>query len=190
MTTLTTVHPTGAPETTALFGLMAEFAEPEQVVAATAQAYKAGYRRMDAYAPYAVEGLAEAMGFTRNRVPLCVLCGGLTGAATAIVMMWFSGTIHYPINVGGRPLFPWPSFVPITFELTILLGSFSAVLSMLGLNGLPLPYHPVFNVDRFSLASRDRFFLCIQTDDPKYDRDETWRFLESLGAYEVSEVPV
>jgi hypothetical protein len=188
MTTLTTTTTTTI-EAPPIFGLMAEFDEPDQAVAAAQQAHDAGYRRLDAYSPYPVEGLAEALGFTRNRVPLVVLCGGLTGGLTAVLMMWFSGSIHYPINVGGRPLFAWPSFVPITFELTILLGSFAAVIGMLALNGLPLPYHPVFNVPRFASATRDRFFLCIQADDPMYDRLETWRFLESLGAKEVSEVP-
>lgn len=187
MTTLTTTTTTktAAPP---IFGLMAEYTEPEDVIAAAQRAYDAGYRKLDAYAPYPVEGLAEAIGFTKNRVAPIVLTGGLSGAALAVGMIWFSATIHYPINVGARPLFSWPSFVPITFELTILLGSFAAVVGMLVLNGLPMPYHPVFNVPSFAQASRDRFFLCIQSDDPKFDLEETRRFLESSKPVEVSEV--
>ena len=124
---------------------------------------------MDGYSPMPVEGLAEAIGFTHNRIPLLVLIGGLTGAATAFAMMCFSAVINYPINVGGRGLNSWPAFVPITFELTILFGSFAAVFGMLGLNGLPMPYHPVFNSPGFAKASRSRFFLCIEARDPKFD---------------------
>lgn len=172
-----------------LYGLLAEFTTPEDVVAAAKRAYEEGYRKLDAYSPYPVEDLAESIGFTRNRMPTIVLIGGLTGAATALGMMYFSAVIHYPINVGGRPLASWPSFVPITFELTVLFASLSAVLGMLGLNGLPKPYNPLFNVPGFALASRDRFFLCIQADDPRFDREGTKLFLEGLGPKTIDEVP-
>jgi len=172
-----------------IFGLMAEFTTPEAVVEAAQHAYAEGYRRMDAYTPYPVEGLAEAIGFTRNRMPLIVLIGGLIGGLGAYFMMWFSATIHYPINVGGRPLHSWPAFIPVTFELTVLGATLAAVLGMLGLNGLPMPHHPVFNVPDFALASRNRFFLCIQSDDPKFDPARTREFLERLLPKVVSEVP-
>jgi hypothetical protein len=174
---------------TPIYGLLAEYTEPDDLVAAAHRAYEAGYRKMDAYTPLPVEGLAEAIGFTRNRLPLVVLIGGLLGGFTAFGMMYFSAVINYPINVGGRPLLSWPAFVPITFELTVLGASAFAVFGMLGLNGLPMPYHPVFNVPGFALASRNRFFLCIEASDPKFDRLATRQFLESLGPKLVSEVP-
>jgi len=173
---------------TPIYGLMAEYTDPEALLEAARHAYERGYRRMDAYTPLPIHGLAEAMGFTHNRMALLVLIGGLTGGATAVLMMWYSAVINYPLNIGGKPLFSWPAFVPITFELVILFSAFSAVLGMLGLNGLPMPYHPVFNVPSFEMASRNHFFLCIQADDPLFDRDETRRFLESLGPKDVSEV--
>jgi hypothetical protein len=171
-----------------IYGLMAEYVDPAKLVEAARRAYAEGYRKMDGYSPMPVEGLAEAMGFTHNRMPLLVLLGGLTGAATAFTMMYFSAVINYPLNVGGRGLNSWPAFVPITFELTILFGSFAAVFGMLGLNGLPMPYHPVFNSVDFAKASRSRFFLCIESRDPKFDPVETRRFLEGLGPRRVVEV--
>jgi hypothetical protein len=174
---------------TPIYGLLAEFTDPDDLLAAVRRAREEGYRRMDAYTPLPVEGLAEAIGFTHNRLPWVVLVGGILGAATAYGMMYFSAVINYPINVGGRPLHSWPAFIPITFELTVLGASLFAVFGMLGLNGLPMPYHPVFNVPGFALASRNRFFLCIQADDPKFDRVATRQFLESLGPKQVSEVP-
>jgi hypothetical protein len=172
-----------------IYGLLAEFTQPEPLVDAAHRAYTEGYRKLDAYSPYPIEGLAEAIGFTHNRMPVIVLIGAICGGLLALAMQWFSAVIHYPLNVGGRPLFSWPAFVPITFELTILLGAFSAVIGMLGLNGLPMPYHPLFHVPSFAMASRNRFFLCIQADDPKFDPVETRRFLEGLGARHVCEVP-
>ncbi len=171
-----------------IYGLLAEYVDPQKLVAAAERAYSEGYRKMDAYSPLPVEGLAEAMGFTYNRMPLLVLIGGLTGTATAFAMMYFSAVINYPINVGGRGLNSWPAFVPIMFELTILFGAFAAVFGMLGLNGLPMPYHPVFNAPDFAKASRSRFFLCIESRDPKFDVVATRRFLESLGPRRVVEV--
>ncbi|HXM79773.1 MAG TPA: DUF3341 domain-containing protein, partial [Thermoanaerobaculia bacterium] len=132
--------------------------------------------------------LTEALGIHTTRLPLLVLAGAVLGCATALGLQWFSATIHYPLNVGGRPLASWPMFIPITFELTVLFAALFAVLGMLGMNGLPQPYHPVFNAPRFALASRDRFFLCIESRDPKFDLDKTTRFLTNVGATVVSEV--
>lgn len=175
-------------DTAPIYGLMAEYTTPEALVDAAQRAYAEGYRKMDAYSPLPVEGLAEAMGFSHNRLPLLVLIGGLAGAATAVAMMYFSAVINYPLNIGGRPLASWPAFVPITFELTILFASFAAVFGMLGLNGLPMPYHPVFNAPGFAMASRNRFFLCIEARDPKFDLASTRQFLEGLAPKAVVEV--
>jgi hypothetical protein len=174
---------------TPYYGLMAEFLTPEAVLDAARRSHAEGYRYMEAYSPMPVDGLAEALGFERNRIALVVLIGGLLGAATAYGTMWFSSTIHYPLNVGGRPLHSWPAFIPITFELTILFASFAAALGMLALNGLPQPYHPAFNVPSFALASRNRFFLFIRWDDPLFDPKATRAWLEGLGPKEVNEVP-
>ena len=171
-----------------IYGLMAEFDNPNDLLAATTRARVEGYRQMDAYTPFPVEGLAEALGFQHTRVPLIVLIGGLVGCATGYLMQYYLAAIDYPLNIGGRPLNSWPAFIPITFELTILVAALSAVLGMLALNGLPMPYHPVFHVPRFALATRDRFFLCIEATDPKFERDATRRFLERLAPREVSEV--
>jgi hypothetical protein len=168
---------------------MAEFLQPEAVVAAAQQAHLEGYRNMDAYSPMPVEGLAEAIGFRTNRIALIVLIGGVMGGLGAYFMQWFSAVVHYPIDVGGRPYHSWPMFIPITFELTILGASIAAVFGMLALNGLPRPHHPVFNAPNFAMASRSRFFLCIQANDPKFDREQTRAFLMSLGSKDVVEVP-
>jgi hypothetical protein len=172
-----------------LYGLLAEYKSPETLIEAATQAYARGYRRMDAYSPFPVEGLAEAIGFHTNRMPLIVLIGGLLGGLGAFGMMWFSAVLNYPLNVGGKPLLSWPAFVPITFEVTILAASFAAVFGMLGLNGLPMPHHPLFYVPDFTRASRSRFFLCIQADDPLFDPDDTRAFLESLGPRRILDVP-
>ena len=171
-----------------LYGLMAEFEQPEELLAAVRQAYAAGYRRMDAYSPFPVEDLAEALGFRKTRLPLLVLIGGLIGCVGGFFMQYFAAVIDYPVNVGGRPLNSWPSFIPVTFETTILFAALFAVLGMLALNGLPMPYHPVFNVARFERASRDRFFLCIETMDPLFDHEVTRQFLTTLGAQDISDV--
>ena len=171
-----------------LYGIMAEFREPEQLVAAARAAYKAGYRKMDAYSPYAVEGVAEAIGFHKTRVPLVVLLGGICGAVTAYVMQWYSAVIDYRLNVGGRPPHSWPAFIPITFELTVLFAAIAAVIGMLAMNGLPKPYHPVFNAPEFKLASQTRFFLCIEADDHVFRADEVREFFLSLGPEKVMEV--
>jgi len=171
-----------------LFGLMAEFERPDSLIAAARRAREAGYTRMDAYSPYPVEGLADALEFKGTMVPMIVLIGGVIGCIGGFLMQyWLTGS-YYPINIGGRPLNSWPAFIPITFELTVLVAALSAVLGMLALNGLPQPYHPVFNVPGFALASKDRFFLAIESRDPKFDVETTRAFLESLGPKEVSDV--
>lgn len=173
---------------TRLHGLLAEFDAPEDLVAAAERAYTDGYRRLDAYSPFPVHGLAEATGFHTNRLPLLVLIGGIVGAGAGFLSQYWAAVIDYPLNVGGRPLNSWPAFIPITFEVTILVAALTAVLGMLALNGLPQPYHPVFNAPRFELATRDRFFLCIEATDPRFDLDATRKFLEDVGAREVTEV--
>jgi Alternative complex III, ActD subunit len=172
-----------------VYGLLAEFDKPEDVVAATRDAYAAGYRFMEAYTPFPVEGLAEALGFHRNGIARIVLLGGLLGGLGGFFMLWYSSVIHFPLDVGGRPYNSWPAFMPITFELTILVAALSAVLGMLGLNGLPRPHHPVFNVPDFALASRNRFFLCLQARDPLFDVDRSRGFLEERAPRTISIVP-
>jgi hypothetical protein len=171
-----------------IYGLLAEFEAPEELVSAAERAYADGYRHMDAHTPFPVHGLAEAIGFHTNRVPLLVLIGGIVGAGVGFFSQYWASVIDYPINVGGRPLNSWPAFIPITFEVTILVAALTAVLGMLALNGLPQPYHPVFNAPRFALATRDRFFLCIEAADPRFDPVATRAFLEGLGAKEVTDV--
>ena len=171
-----------------LYGLMAEFATPEELLHAAQGAYNAGYRRIDAYSPSQVDGVAEAIGFTKTRVPLVVLVGAIMGALTAYGMQYYFAVRDYPLNVGGRPLHSWPAFVPVTFELTVLFAAFAAVIGMLAMNGLPKPYHPVFNVPEFKLASQTRFFLCLQADDPQFRRPSAQHFLESLGPLAIHEV--
>ena len=171
-----------------LYGIMAEFREPEQLLDAARAAYRAGYRKMDAYSPYEVEGLSEAIGFRKTRVPLLVLLGGVSGAVTAYGMQWYSAAVDYPLNVGGRPLHSWPSFVPITFELTVLFAALAGVIGMLAMNGLPKLYHPVFNAPEFKRASQTSFFLCIEAKDHVFRADEVREFLLSLAPVQVMEV--
>jgi hypothetical protein len=171
-----------------LYGLIGEFDNPGDLVAAARATHEEGYRRVDAYSPFPIHEMTAALGMKPTKLPVVVLVGGLLGCGTALLMQWFAAAVHYPINVGGRPLASWPMFIPITFELTILFASFATVFGMLGMNGLPMPYHPVFNAPRFALASRDRFFLCIEAKDAKFDRARTRAFLESLGAHDIDEV--
>jgi Alternative complex III, ActD subunit len=172
----------------AIHGLMAEFGGPEALLEAARRSFAEGYRRMDAYSPFPVDGLAEAIGFHKTRLPLLVLIGGIIGCAGGFYLQYWASVIDYPMNIGGRPLNSWPMFIPVTFELTILLAGLTAVLGLLALNGLPMPYHPVFNVERFQMATRNRFFLCIESADPKFDHEGTRRFLESTGPQGVYEV--
>jgi len=171
-----------------IYGLMAEFASPEALLVAARRAYAAGFRRMDAYSPFPVDGLAEAIGFHSSRVPLLVLIGGIVGCLGGFFLQYWVSVIDYPINVGGRPSNSWPAFIPVTFEVTILTAALAAFLGVLALNGLPMPYHPVFNVERFELASRNRFFLCIEATDPRFDSKSTREFFETVGAHAVYQV--
>jgi hypothetical protein len=171
-----------------LYGVMGEFTTPDELIEAARKVREAGYRRFDSYAPFPVEGLSEAMHLKRNLVPLITLLGGLAGGLGGFGFQYWVNVSSYAMNIGGRPLNSWPAFIPVTFELTILGASLSAVLGMLALNGLPQPHHPVFNVHRFSHASTDRFFICIEARDKKFHLAETARFLQSLHAHHVSEV--
>ena len=175
---------------TRLHGLLAEFDEPDQLVAATRRSVAEGYRQLEALSPLPVSGLAEALRFRKTWIPLIVLLGGILGGAAAFWMQWWISVVAYPLNVGGRPLNSWPAFIPVTFELTILVAALAGVLGMLALNGLPRPHHPLFGVDRFARASRDKFFLYIEARDPRFDRQHTRAFLESLGPREVFDVPL
>lgn len=171
-----------------IHGVMASFENADMLVAAADKAREAGYERMDAYSPFPVDGLPDAMGLKPTKLPMLVLAGAMAGGIGGMILQYYLEVIFYPKNVGGRPLFSWPAFVPAAYEMTILLGSFTAVIGMLALNGLPQPYHPVFNVPQFRTASRDGFFLCIESDDPKFDLAGTRSFLETLspiGVYEV-----
>jgi len=172
-----------------IYGLMAEFDSPTDLVAAAERTRDAGYKRIDAYSPFPVEGLAEAIGFHHDLVPLVTLIGGLCGGIGGYLLQYWINVWSYPVNIGGKPYHSWPAFIVVTFEMTILFGGLSAVFGMLALNGLPMPYHPVFNVPRFAFASKDRFFLIVFSSDPKYDAASTRQFLEGLGPKSISEVP-
>lgn len=182
------IEPVVVFEEPKLFGLMAEFAEHDQLLAATRRAYAEGYRQMDAYSPFPVEGLAEAMGHEHTPIPLFTLMGGMLGGLGGYFMQWYSMARLYPLNVGGRPYNSWPNYIPVTFELTILVAALTAFVSALVLNRLPQPYHPVFNVPEFRRASIDRFFLCIEASDSKFSPAETKKFLESLQPLAITEV--
>src|SRR5213595_2775550 len=171
-----------------IYGIMAEFDSAQALVDAAHKTHAAGYKKIDAYSPFPIEGLAEEIGFHHDEVPLVVLIGGIVGGLTGYLMQYWMSAVDYPLNIGGKPPHSWPAFIVITFEMTILFAGISAVLGMLALNGLPMPYHPVFNVPRFALASRNRFFFCIEAIDPLFDRRKTAEFLESLDPREVSEV--
>jgi hypothetical protein len=174
---------------TPIYGLMAEFDSPTELVVAARKTSAAGYKKIDAYSPFPVEELAEAIGFRGNGVPAVVLVGGIVGCLSGYLLQWWIAVVSYPVNVGGRPYHSAPAFVVVTFEMTILFAVLSAVLGMLALNGLPMPYHPVFNVPRFRFATKDRFFLIVFASDPKYTGTETRAFLESLAPRSISEVP-
>lgn len=171
-----------------IYGLLAEFESPRALVEATEKVRHAGYRRIDAYSPFPIEELAEALQFRDRRLPLFVLIGGLCGTLAGLGLQYWVSAMAYPLNIGGRPYGSWPAFIPVAFETTILFAALTAVIGMLALNGLPMPYHPVFNAPRFSAASRDRFFLVVEATDPKFDRVQTKQALESLHAREVTEL--
>jgi len=172
-----------------LWGWMAEFGTADALLDAARKAHDAGYRRAEAYSPFHVEGLAEALGSRRTHVPAIVFLGGLAGAVGGFFMQWYAAVVDYPINVGGRPLNSWPMFVPVTFELAVLGGALAAVLALLIGSGLPRITHPVFRAKDFDLATRNRFFLCLRSDDPAFEREGAARFLDSLEPMRRIEVP-
>jgi ActD protein len=171
-----------------IHGILAEFHSPHEVVEAAAKVHAAGYTKVDAYSPYPIEELGEALHLHASRVPAIALAGGIVGALGGWALEYWAAVLEYPLNIGGRPLFSWPAFIVPAYETTILCAALGAVFGMLALNGLPQPYHPVFNVPGFALATRDRFFICIESRDPKFDRSRTKTFFESIGAHVVSEV--
>lgn len=172
-----------------IYGIMAEFDSAQALIDAAKHTHQAGYQKIDAYSPFPIEGLAEEIGFHHDEVPLVVLIGGILGGLTGYAMQYWMSAVDYPLNIGGKPPHSWPSFIVITFEMTILFAGIFAVFGMLALNGLPMPYHPVFNIPRFALASKDRFFLIVFSSDQKYNPAETRRFLEALHPRSVVEVP-
>lgn len=181
-------EPGSCDQQVSLYGLMAQFEQPKELLEAAERVYARGFRRMDAFSPFPMEGLAEALGKEGTPVPLFTLLGGMAGGLGGYFMQWYSMRHLYALNVGGRPLHSWPNFIPVTFELTILVASLSALAAMLFFNRLPQPNHPVFNVESFRRASIDRFFLCIEEKDPLFDLHSTRAFLESLHPVEIVEV--
>jgi hypothetical protein len=171
-----------------LYGLMTMFDNPDDLVSAAQKTYDTGYRKMDAYSPFPIHGLAEAVGYRKRILPWIVLAGGIFGCVAGFTLQYWVSVSAMPLNIGGRPLNSWPAFIPVTFECTILGAALSAILGMLALNGLPRPHHPVFNQPRFAMATRNRFFLCIETADPLFDRETTGKYLEELSPYGVLEV--
>lgn len=170
------------------YGLLAEFESPDDLLAAAKATFAAGYRKIDAYSPMPIHGLGEAIGFPRTKLPWLVFAFGLLGAITGYCLCYWVSVIDYPLNIAGKPLHSGPMFIPVTFELTILFAALSAAFGMFIANGLPQPYHPVFNAPNFSRASQDRFFLCIEAEDPQFDRKKTEEFLRGLNPHEVVEV--
>ena len=178
-----------SPQAPGIYGLLAEFKTADDLLSAAGRSYREGYRAIDAFSPVPIHGLAEAMGQNDRTISKIVLGGGLMGCLGGYSLAYWTSAIDYPLNIGGRPLNSWPAFIVPTFETTILLAAISAVVGMLALNGLPMPYHPVFNVKRFrEHASSDALFLVIESTDGKFDRVATRKFLESLGATEINEV--
>jgi hypothetical protein len=173
---------------TGIYGVMAEFETPTDLVRAATAASAQGFRKMDAYTPYPIEELHHALHLHKNKLPLIVLLGGICGGLTGFLLQCYVTIVDFPTNIGGRPLFSWPSYIVITFELTVLFAAASATFGLLALCGFPRPYHPVFNVPRFERATRDGFFLCIEADDPLFELDKTKSFLSGLDPKEVTEV--
>jgi hypothetical protein len=172
-----------------LYGILAEFRDPESLVAASQRVHDAGYKWFEAYSPFPVHGLAKAIGFHHTKVPQLVLMGGILGCIGGFSLQYWVSVYAYPLNIGGRPMNSWPSFIPVTFETTILLAALSAVLGMLALNGLPRLHHPLFAVPDFDRATRDAFFLCIQARDKQFDRENTRKLLADLHAVQLIDVP-
>lgn len=177
-------------ESPALYGLIAEFDTPEQLMAAAASARDAGYKKLDAFSPFPVEGLSNALGFKDKFIPILMLCGAGVGLCLGFFMQVFGLGWSYPLNIGGRPIWSWPNFIPITFEATVLTAAWTGGIMMFALNGLPQPYHPIFNTPNFDRASTDKFFLLIEARDAKFDQVETMRFMQGLGTERVSEIQV
>lgn len=171
-----------------IFGLMAQFETETELLNAARRVHAEGYRRTDAYSPFPVKGIFRALGHRNTSVPLIVFSSGAIFCLGGFFMQWFASVVDYPLNIGGRPLNSWPAFIPITFELTVLGASLAALAGMVLLNRLPCPYHPVFNAPQFDRASLDRFFICIESSDPKFDAEKTRQFLESLKPENVAEV--
>jgi hypothetical protein len=171
------------------FGVLAEFADADELVAAAREVHAAGYHEVEAYSPMPIEGLAEALGFRRTWMPMVVLVGGIVGCLSGWALQYYTTVVAYPLNVGGRPVNSWPSFIPVIFEMTVLVAALSAVLGMLAMNGLPRPHHPLFAIPHFDRATQDRFFLCVLARDPKFHPQTTRQFLERLGPTEVFDVP-
>jgi len=171
-----------------LYGLLAEFETPDSLVEAAKRVHGAGYQKVDAYSPFPIEEVSEALHFHEKKLPILVFIGGLVGCAIGFGMQYYAAVVSYPVNVGGRPLNSWPAFVPVAFELTILIAALCAVFGMLLLNGLPMPYHPLFNNKKFSLATSHGFFLSIESSDPLFDRKRTEEFLQGLQPKGVTEI--
>ena len=171
------------------YGFIAQFPDAEQLVDAVRAARREGYERMDAYTPYAIDGLADELRNRDDRVPWIVFICGVTGASLGFLLQYYVTCVDFPMNIGGRPNFSWPSYIPITFECGVLLASFGALIGMLMLNGLPRPHHPLFNVPAFDEVTNDKFFLCIEAEDAKFSKQDTRQFLQNLGSELVEEVP-
>lgn len=174
----------GAP----YYGLMAEFDNEDSFIEAARKVTAEGYHKLDAYMPYPIHEILDILHLHKNPLPKIVLAGGILGCLTGLGMQWFASVIHYPWQIGGKPLYSWPMFMPVAYELTILFAAFGAVFGLIAINGLPMPYHPVFNVQSFERASDDHFFICIESADPKFDLEKTKKFLEGLKPLNVAQV--